>query len=94
MPSPSDGRPDADLDASLDNLAVGLVNPGNVVMAFTGGADSAFVGVDPVGLRLASTRELLADTEHYREGSRGERDARSSPARARAKPTGASRAMR
>ena len=43
MPTPSDARPAADLDARLDNLAVRLANLGSVLVAFSGGADSAFL---------------------------------------------------
>jgi pyridinium-3,5-biscarboxylic acid mononucleotide sulfurtransferase len=43
VPTPADARPDADLDARLDNLATRLANLGSVLVAFSGGADSAFL---------------------------------------------------
>ena len=43
MPIPSDGLPDAALETRLDNLAVRLSALGSVLVAFSGGADSAFL---------------------------------------------------
>ena len=43
MPIPFDGRPDAALETRLDNLAVRLADLGSVLVAFSGGADSAFL---------------------------------------------------